>query len=266
MNNIEPFLAINDISHTFVSKEGVFHALEHVDLTVNKGEFITFVGPSGCGKTTLLNIIAGFIQATNGQLLIENKPLLKRDKQIGYMQQQDYLFPWRSIYDNILIGNEIRGENKKEAIKRADALLKDLGLDNIGHKFPHQLSGGMRQRIALARSLITNPNLLLLDEPFSALDMHIKIQLEQLVLTTLKKLNKTAILVTHDIGEAVAVSDTIYIFAKAPGRIVKKIMIDEELSRLDPYESRKHTSYNAYFDEIWEFLNDSEKSRGEINV
>lgn len=266
MSNIEPFLTVKNITHTFVNKEGVFHALEQIDLTVNKGEFVTFVGPSGCGKTTLLNIIAGFIQATHGQILIANKPLLAGKEQIGYMQQQDYLFPWRSIYDNILIGYEIRKENKKGAIQRADELLKELGLDNIGHKFPHQLSGGMRQRIALARSLITNPNILLLDEPFSALDMHIKIQLEQLLLTTLKKLNKTAVLVTHDIGEAVAISDTIYIFAKSPGRIVKKIIIDDELKHLDPYESRKHPSYNRYFDEIWEFLNGAEKPRGELNV
>lgn len=261
MNEQVELLNIKDLAHTFVNKGGTFHALENINLNLNRGQFVTFVGPSGCGKTTLLNIIAGFIKANDGQIMLNNTPLKLGSDQVGYMQQQDFLFPWRSIYDNILIGYEIKKENKRDYIEKARELLVELGLGDIGHKFPHELSGGMRQRVALARSLITNPNLLLLDEPFSALDMHIKIQLEQLVRSTLKKLNKTAILVTHDIGEAVAISDTIYIFAKAPGRIVKQIEIPEELAKLDPYESRKHSLYNQYFEDIWTLLEQSEQVR-----
>ena len=260
---VEPveMLAIKELSHIFVNKTGTFHVLEAINLSVKKGEFVTFVGPSGCGKTTLLNIIAGFISSTEGEIELEGKPLKLGSDLVGYMQQQDFLFPWRSIYDNILIGYEIKKEKKQNHMAKAKQLLTELGLENIGHKFPHELSGGMRQRVALARSLITNPNLLLLDEPFSALDMHIKIQLEQLVRTTLKKLNKTAILVTHDIGEAVAISDKIYIFNRNPGKIAKQIEIPEELAALDPYESRKHFLYNKYFEEIWTYLDQSEQVR-----
>jgi len=254
-------LTVKELSHTFINKSGTFHALEGINLEVKKGDFITFVGPSGCGKTTLLNIIVGFLTATEGELLLDNKPLVLGSDQVGYMQQQDFLFPWRSIIDNVLIGYQIKGDKKKDKLNEAKRLLEELELGEIAHKYPHQLSGGMRQRVALARTLITNPNLLLLDEPFSALDMHIKIQLEQLVRGTLKKLGKTAILVTHDIGEAVAISDSIYIFAKAPGRIVKQITIPEELASLDPYESRKHPLYNQYFDEIWTYLDQSEQLR-----
>lgn len=261
MNEHVEILTIEQLSHTFINKSGTFQALGKINLAVNKGDFITFVGPSGCGKTTLLNIIAGFIKASEGQILLNQKKLQLGSDQVGFMQQQDFLFPWRSIYDNILIGFEVKRDKNEKNISKANQLLQELGLDDIGHKYPHQLSGGMRQRVALARTLITNPNLLLLDEPFSALDMHIKIQLEQLVRDTLKKRNKTAILVTHDIGEAVAISDRIYIFAKAPGRIVKHIKIPEQLARLDPYESRKHALYNSIFEEIWTYLEQTEQVR-----
>lgn len=261
MNEHVEILTVDQLSHTFVNKKGTFHALDNINLSVNKGEFITFVGPSGCGKTTLLNIIAGFIKASDGQVLLNQKPLQLGSDQIGFMQQQDFLFPWRSIYDNILIGFEVKKDKSQKNKEKANQLLQELGLDDIGHKYPHQLSGGMRQRVALARTLITNPNLLLLDEPFSALDMQIKIQLEQLVRDTLRKLNKTAILVTHDIGEAVAISDSIYIFGKAPGRILKHIKIPSSLAQLDPYESRKHELYNEYFEEIWTYLDQNEQVR-----
>ncbi|WP_050616150.1 ABC transporter ATP-binding protein [Bacillus testis] len=246
------FLSVENIHHVYFTPAASTLAIEDISLSAEEGEFISFLGPSGCGKTTLLSIIAGLIKPTEGQTLLEGEvyhPSKKQD--IGYMLQQDYLFPWKTIRENILLGLKLGKNEKASAEISALKLLNDIGLPQVEDQFPNQLSGGMRQRVALVRTLATNPKLLLLDEPFSALDYVTKLKLEDLVFTTLKRFNKTAVLVTHDIGEAIAMSDRIYLFAAKPGRLYKTYQVPQELRSLPPFESRNHPLYTDLFQTIW---------------
>lgn len=249
--NSETVLGLNQLSHVYVNDAGAKLAVDQIQLTVKKGEFISIVGPSGCGKTTILNMIAGMITPTSGELRVLGEAIDGPTAKLGYMQQQDYLFPWRTIRDNVAIGLEINRLKSAENLQKIDHLLSELGLGEDGLKFPHQLSGGMRQRVALARTLVTDPEVLLLDEPFSALDLYIKMQLEELVQTTLDRLGKTAVLVTHDLQEAVAISDRVVILESNPGRIRKIMTIPRELREAGPIEARKHPLYQRLFEEVW---------------
>lgn len=249
------FLKTQDIHHTYFSYQTAATALAGISLDIEKGEFVSFLGPSGCGKTTLLSIIAGLFPPTSGRILIENKPLkADKDLSIGYMLQQDYLFPWKTIEENVTLGLKLLKNN--EGIERVKAmhLLSEVGLGGTGKLYPRELSGGMRQRAALARTLAVDPKILLLDEPFSALDYQTKLKLEDLVSETLKSFGKTAILVTHDIGEAIAMSDRIYLFAAKPGRIHTTFEVQDELRELTPFQARNHPQYPALFQKIWKEL------------
>jgi NitT/TauT family transport system ATP-binding protein len=248
------FLTINNIHHTYFSKDTTTTALENITLTIEKGEFISFLGPSGCGKTTLLSIIAGLITPTEGEINIDGRIVTKPDASIGYMLQQDYLFPWKTIEENILLGPAITNSLTEDTRETAINLLKDMDLISVEKSYPSQLSGGMRQRVALIRTLMTEPKILLLDEPFSALDYQTKLKLENLVSTTLKNFKKTALLVTHDIGEAIAMSDRIFLLAANPGRIAKTFPVPEELRKLKPFDARQHPSYSKLFQAIWKEL------------
>lgn len=252
------FLEVNDITHIYFSKRATTTALIDVNFTVEEGEFISLLGPSGCGKTTLLSIIAGLIEPTVGTISLENEQIRNNNKKIGYMLQQDYLFPWKTIEENILLGLKLTNQLNDETRKTTIALLEKMGLYNVENKYPAELSGGMRQRVALVRTLATNPKVLLLDEPFSALDFQTKLKLEDLVFNTLKQFGKTAILVTHDIGEAIAMSDRIYLFSNRPGTIVKEFIVPDELRILEPFHARNHPLYNERFQTIWEELNSLE--------
>jgi len=249
--NSNTVLELNGLSHMYVNDAGAKMAVDHIRLSVQKGEFISLVGPSGCGKTTILNMIAGIIKPTSGDLRVLGESISGPTAKLGYMQQQDYLFPWRTIRDNAAIGFEINHCKTPENMKKIDDLLIELGLGEDGLKFPHQLSGGMRQRVALVRTLVTDPEVLLLDEPFSALDLYIKMQLEELVQKTLDRLGKTAVLVTHDLQEAVAISDRVVILGSNPGRIKKILQIPRELRAAGPIEARKHPLYQPLFEEVW---------------
>ena len=253
------FLDVIDVSHIYFSKESTTTALLDVSFTVDKGEFISLLGPSGCGKTTLLSIISGLIEPTFGTITLENERVGTNNRHIGYMLQQDYLFPWKTIEENILLGLKLMNRLDQQTRKTALALLEKMGLYNVEDKYPAELSGGMRQRVALVRTLATEPKVLLLDEPFSALDFQTKLKLEDLVFNTLKQFNKTAILVTHDIGEAIAMSDRIYLFSKRPGTIVREFTVPDELRHLEPFRARNHPAYNDLFQIIWEELNKLEK-------
>ena len=247
------FLEIDAIHHTYFTQELAITALENINMKIEKGEFISFIGPSGCGKTTLLSIIARLFPPTSGEIRLENKSLIAdQDTAIGYMLQQDYLFPWKTIEENVTLGLKIMKAKHTEG--KALQLLKDVGLDGVERQFPKQLSGGMRQRAALARTLAVNPKILLLDEPFSALDYQSKLKLEDLVFETLKSFNKTAILVTHDLGEAIAMSDRIYLFSAKPGRIAKIFTVPNELRALKPFDARNHSLYPSLFQTIWKEL------------
>ncbi|GAA0332469.1 ABC transporter ATP-binding protein [Bacillus carboniphilus] len=249
------FLSVQQVHHTYFTKKTATTALENINFTSEEGEFISLLGPSGCGKTTLLSIIAGLISPTEGKVMLDGLSVKdKASNQTGYMLQQDYLFPWKTIKENILLGLKLQGELKDNSTNRAIQLLSDMGLHGVEDQYPKQLSGGMRQRVALVRTLLTDPKLLLLDEPFSALDFQTKLKLEDLVWETLKSFNKSAVLVTHDIGEAIAMSDKIYLLSSHPGKVHKVFEVPTALKELTPFLARQHSDYSNLFQEIWKEL------------
>ncbi|MFC0523946.1 ABC transporter ATP-binding protein [Pontibacillus salicampi] len=254
------YLSIDDISHQYFTKQGYTKALQSISLTVEEGEFVSLLGPSGCGKSTLLSIISGLLQPTEGTIYINGTSPNQSDTKIGYMLQQDYLFPWKTIHENVLLGPHISGKISSELKQKAIHTLEEMGLGKVLTSHPSQLSGGMRQRAALARTLMNDPQILLLDEPFSALDYQTKLKLENLVSTTLHRYNKTSILVTHDIGEAIAMSDTIYLLAANPGSVAATFKVPHYLQEITPFEARQHPEFNALFQDIWKELNDLESS------
>ncbi|MGG1678017.1 ABC transporter ATP-binding protein [Neobacillus sp. NRS-1170] len=255
------FLQVQDIHHTYFTKASATTALSDISLMVEEGEFVSFLGPSGCGKTTLLSIISSLLKPTQGTVLLENKPVSTSKNEIGYMLQQDYLFPWKTIEENILLGLKLSKQLNEKTKSAAHSLLNQIGLVGVEKQLPKQLSGGMRQRVALVRTLATEPKLLMLDEPFSALDYQTKLKLEDLVSQTLDEFGKTAILVTHDIGEAIAMSDRIFLFSAKPGRIYKTFEMPEVLRNLSPFESRNHDAFQDIFQTIWKELESLEPGK-----
>lgn len=248
-------LKLEHIHHSYFSSKEAKEVLYDINLSIREGEFVSFIGPSGCGKTTLLSIIAGLFTATEGQVLIDGEEIDEQNKSlIGYMLQQDYLFPWKTIEDNVTIGLKLTDRKNKTHKVTASALLQEVGLPHVGSYYPRELSGGMRQRVALARTLAVNPKILLLDEPFSALDYQSKLKLEDLVVETLKTYHKTAVLVTHDIGEAIAMSERVFLFSANPGKLHKVFDIPKELQELSPFDVRQHPSYGGVFQTIWKEL------------
>lgn len=255
-----PVVELRDVDLVYVTRREAVLALERMNLTVAPGEFISLVGPSGCGKTTLLSLIAGLIPPSNGEVLVHGRPVGGPSPEVGYMLQQDYLFPWRTILDNALLGLELTSRLSNESTDFVLELLDGMGLADTAKLHPNQLSGGMRQRVALVRTLATNPDLLLLDEPFSALDYQTKLQLEDLVVDTLKQRKKTGVLVTHDLSEAIAVSDRVIVLAAKPGRIKGVFKIPDNIARTQPFFARKEVGFNELFHEIWKELETSDSS------
>lgn len=254
------FLTLENISHHYFSKKGHTKALEHVSLSIQEGEFISILGPSGCGKSTILSIIAGVIKQSEGSVLLKDEKKSDSTLAIGYMLQQDYLFPWKTIIDNVLLGPKLNKEHTTEMKEKALKLLEEVGLSGISQSYPESLSGGMRQRVSLVRTLITDPEILLLDEPFSALDFLTKLKLENLVSELLRNYKKTAVLVTHDIGEAISMSDRIFIMDANPGTIAKIFEVPIELRNETPFLVRRHPKYQIIFDQVWAALNKDEQS------
>ncbi|SES65031.1 ABC transporter ATP-binding protein [Anaerobranca gottschalkii] len=248
MNKEKPLIQLRDLSVTFMTKSGGTDAIKNINLEIKEGEFISIVGPSGCGKSTLLSVIAGLILPTTGTFI-------KNFQTAGYMFQQDFLLPWRTIKANALLGLEVKNIKTKEKVELALELLEGLGLKDFLNYYPNQLSGGMRQRVALARTLVLEPDVLLLDEPFSALDYQTRLNTQQEISLTLRKRNKTVILVTHDISEAISMSDRVVILSKRPGTILKDIVLQLESDDKDPFSRRKAPSFGKYFNLIWEVLN-----------
>lgn len=253
---------LKNLDLVYVTDREAVLALQGMNLTVEPGEFISLVGPSGCGKTTLLSVMAGLLTPSRGEMLLHGKPVTGPTPQVGYMLQQDYLFPWRTILSNSVLGLELTGRLTPESTENARALLAEMGLGDTENLYPHQLSGGMRQRVALVRTLATDPELLLLDEPFSALDYQTKLQLEDLVWGTLKQRKKTGVLVTHDLSEAIAVSDRVIVLAPRPGRIRSMYEIPEKIRNAQPFYAREAEGFNELFHEIWRDLETSEREEG----
>jgi NitT/TauT family transport system ATP-binding protein len=252
------FLTIRKLYHCFFTEKEASLVLANIELEMKEGEFISFLGPSGCGKTTLLSIIAGLLHPLEGSVEIDGETVTEPSAAIGYMLQQDYLFPWKTIEGNIVTGLRITDTYNSETRENALNLLRQVGLEDVEQLYPRQLSGGMRQRAALVRTLATNPKILLLDEPFSALDYQTKIKLEELVYSLLKKFQKTSVLVTHDIEEAISMSDRIFLLRTKPGRIAKVITVPEEIRSLSPFQARQHPVFTKLFQTIWKELENLE--------
>ena len=214
-----PKVELRDVNLRYFSREGETEALKDISISVAPGEFVAIIGQSGCGKSTLLSLISGILRPTDGTVLVDGKPVTGPSRTVGYMLQQDYLFEWRTILDNALLGAEIQGADMAKARERATAFLTRYGLGQFLHHLPRQLSGGMRQRVALARTLCTEPDIVLLDEPFSALDSQTRLALADEITMILRREGKTAILVTHDIGEAVSMAERVIVLSRRPGRV-----------------------------------------------
>lgn len=248
------FLTLDKLSYHYFSKRRSIHELDNISLSLREGEFVSLLGPSGCGKSTILSIIAGNMLQTTGEVLFEDKPHTCMNCSIGYLLRRDYLFPWKSILQNILIGPKVTGSMTSETKAKAQELLKEVELPNVSDAYPSSLSGGMRQRAALARALIIDPKLLLLDEPFTSVDYLTRRKLEDLFFQLLKVYKQTTLLATNDIGEAIAMSDRIVLMSSNPGRIAKTIEVPIEVRTITPFEARKHTKFQVLFDRIWKEL------------
>lgn len=249
-------LQLKNVSYSYHTKFGETYALYDINLTLPQGSFISVVGPSGCGKSTLLSLIAGTIEPESGSVLIGGKPASESDSQIGYMLQHDHLFEWRSVYGNVILGLEIRKKKTPDNLHHVNALLDQYGLGDFKGSKPSELSGGMRQRAALIRTLALEPDILLLDEPFSALDYQTRLTVSDDIGTIIKQERKTAILVTHDLSEAISMGDTVYVLSKRPGHIKASIPIELE-KNMTPMERRNTPEFKDYFNTLWRELNEN---------
>lgn len=249
-----PKLEVMDLNYSYHSMEGETPALSHISFSVQTGEFLAVVGPSGCGKSTLLSIVSGLLQPETGKILLDGTPVQTGDTRIGYMLQKDHLFEWRTIFSNACLGLEIQKKLNDESRERVHSLLKAYGLDAFEGSRPSELSGGMRQRAALIRTLALEPDLLLLDEPFSALDYQTRLAVCDDISMIIKNQKKTAVLITHDLSEAVSVADRIIILTKRPGRIKSTMEINFPDKTLSPLERRNCPEFSSYFNEVWKIL------------
>jgi NitT/TauT family transport system ATP-binding protein len=228
-------------------------AFRDISFTLRQGEILAIAGPSGCGKSTLFNVIAGLLRPTSGSVSVDGALVDGARGHIGYMLQKDLLLPWRSVLDNVTLGLEVRGMSASDARDRAMALISRYGLAGFESVKPRALSGGMRQRVAFMRTLALDPKAILLDEPFSALDFQTRLLLQGDVKRIIRDQGKAAILVTHDIGEAIAMSDRVLVLSQRPGTV--KAIHDIELGDIeDPAALRRSPAFNAYFDTIWRQL------------
>ncbi|CDE38255.1 aBC transporter ATP-binding protein [Mycoplasma sp. CAG:472] len=247
---MQKLLEINNISKTFNTLNGEINAIKSISFDVNNEQFIAIVGSSGCGKSTLLNIISGLLEKTNGTI-----KFYKKNPIIGYMLQEDALLPYLNILDNATLGLSLKKIKTKENIEYTKRLLETYGLKDFIYKYPKELSGGMKQRVALIRTLAIKPDILLLDEPFSALDYQSRLSVSEDVYNIIKKEKKTVIMITHDIAEAISLSDKIIVLSKRPS-IVKKIYDIKMENKSTPINNRTCKEFSDYYDKIWRDLDE----------
>ena len=244
MQNI---LKINNLSKIYHDKNGETLAIDNLNLNIKEKEIVAIVGPSGCGKSTLLSILVGLVTKSSGEIIFNG------NKKIGYMLQSDSLMPWRTILENSLIGLEINKKKTKENIKKVKDLLNKYGLGEFIDKYPRNLSGGMKQRVALIRTLAIDPDILLLDEPYSALDYQTRLALSNDLYKIIKNEGKTAIMITHDIAEAISISSRIVVLSKRPCKV--KNIYDVKLENPGlPTDNRKDSKFSYYYEKIWRDL------------
>lgn len=246
-------LELKNVSLTYQTLKDEICAIKGLSFNCNEGEFLSIIGPSGCGKTTILSLIAGLLSPTEGSIKIDGKPINLKNNDLGYMLQKDQLFPWRTIEKNLYLPLEIKGINSVEKREYANVLLKKYGLFEFRKNYPDQLSGGMRQRAALIRTLVSGPKLLLLDEPFSALDYQTRLSVCDDVYNIIKAEKKTAVLVTHDISEAISMSDKIIVLSARPAKV--KSIFRPTLKGDSPIKKRESPDFGQWFEKIWKELN-----------
>lgn len=244
-------LKVKDISKTYQARNGEINALTNINFEIKEGEFVSIIGPSGCGKSTLLSIISGLENKTSGEVYIDGK--------VGYMLQKDNLLEWRTIYKNVILGLEIQKTNTQENQKYVIDLLKKYGLYEFKDKYPTQLSGGMRQRVALIRTLAISPKILLLDEAFSALDYQTRLMVTEDIYKILKNENITVLMVTHDISEAISMSDRVIVLSKRPATVKNIHDINFNIENKTPLNCRENPKFSEYFNFMWEELQEYEE-------
>jgi ABC-type nitrate/sulfonate/bicarbonate transport system ATPase subunit len=227
-----PFLALERVGVDFLTDIGLFRALDEVSIEVHGGEFVSIVGPSGCGKSTLFNVAAGLVTPSRGHVRYRGAVVDGRPGHAGYMLQQDLLFPWRKLIDNVALGGEILRRNRRTTHERARALLPRFGLERFEHSYPSELSGGMRQRAALLRTILLDRDLLLLDEPFAALDAITRAEMQSWLLSIWDEFRRTVVFITHDVDEAVYLSDRVVVMDSSPGRVVADMEVPIDRPRV----------------------------------
>ena len=253
-----PKLDVNGVSFSYHTLEGETLALSDISFSLSPGEFAAVVGPSGCGKSTLLSLICGLSKPDTGQILLDGHPLRQSPSDTGYMLQKDHLFPWRDILSNVSLGLEIQNRLTPKTTARLKEMLSAYCLEGFEHARPSELSGGMRQRAALIRTLALEPDLLLLDEPFSALDYQTRLSVCDDISSILRSTKKTAVLVTHDLSEAISIADRIIILTPRPGRIKKILPIHFPADCATPLKRRNCPEFSGYFNAVWKELKTDE--------
>ena len=254
-----PALRIDRVAKSFETGRGVVRALDPVSIDIRQGEFISVIGPSGCGKSTLMNVVGGLIEDYEGAVYVDGEQVRGCHKSVGMVLQEESTFPWRTAIDNVAFPLEAAGVEREARLSRARDLLRLVGLDGFENRFPSELSGGMRQRIAIARTLAFQPRILLMDEPFAALDEQTRLLLGDKVLQIQQELNQTTMLITHNIAEAVQLSDRVLVMSFRPGRIKRVVEID--LPRPRSSKMMGGEAFGRYVAEIWEDLRE-EASKG----
>jgi NitT/TauT family transport system ATP-binding protein len=238
-------LSVRNIHKAFAGNSSEVRVLDGLSFDIHEQDFVSIIGPSGCGKTTIFNIIAGLIEPDAGNLVYRGEDIPSLRGRVGYMMQKDLLFPWRTVLGNVLLGLEMRGVNHGAAVERAREHLAAFGLAGFENAYPKTLSGGMRQRVALIRTLIMDPGILLLDEPFSALDYQTRLYLEGVLKQAVETFHKTVVLVTHDIDEAVALSKRVVVLSGRPARV--KTVHDIDIAEHSPIAARSDHRFAGYF-------------------
>ncbi|MBM2323687.1 MULTISPECIES: ABC transporter ATP-binding protein [Marivita] len=252
-NVTSPLIAFRNVGKQFIVKGEPLQAVHGIDLDVYEGEILTLVGPSGCGKSTLLNMAAGLFAPTEGEVFYRGSQVQPYNPAVGYMTQSDHLLPWRDVIGNIAIPLEIKGLSKSEISRRVEELMETVGLGGFGKSYPNQLSGGMRKRCALARLLAYDPETLLMDEPFAALDALLRMRMQIEIRDLCRRLNKTVMFVTHDLDEAVAIGDRCAVFTGRPGSIERIVDVPLAPDR-NILHLRKDPDYRAITADLWEVL------------
>ncbi|MBO4980633.1 MAG: ABC transporter ATP-binding protein [Lachnospiraceae bacterium] len=251
---MQNLLELKDIGYSYHSLHGETKAIDNISFGVKEGEFVAIVGPSGCGKSTLLSIIAGLLEPESGTITVNNPDGSLHYPRVGYMLQRDHLFEWRSVYKNVILGLEINHTLTEERLEYVNRLLKDYDLYKFKDKRPSELSGGMKQRAALIRTLALDPQLLLLDEPFSALDYQTRLMVSADICSLIRATQKTMIIITHDLAEAISLSDRVIVLSGRPARVKCEVPIKLTLKDASPLAARNAPEFNSYFNQLWEEL------------